>query len=497
MSDGKLIYEIGVEGTDKAARGLDDVAAATRRNRDSAYSARQAHENWANGYRNEVFSEMAEKIKRVSHVSRETNPSLKWMGEGFKDAGKGVSSATDAMKDLRAGTYSAYTANLAFSRLMRGDVVGAAQNAALAVKSLWTTMLANPFTLFLAGIAAAVAGLKLLMDWHDSAKEKAREHAREISALGDDLNEVLYGSVSENVQSNAERMKNEGDRDGLQSGIEARKNANIRLEQVARDQKDAIDSIKVGGFGKDKEQKAKDNLVGQFQDTLSQMRDNKATIREYEKAIAEIDNAEKKRQKEQREADEKAERDKEIAEQTRLRKAQAEEAKITREKERQLAIDNKARESLAIKMEEYNLSKKTNQEQLAAVNAKIAALRQSTANPTTADKENMLSLVKKRDQIQDAIDREKPGETDEDIQLHKVSGRAPWKPGSSFRSRLTKSRLTGASKSFSANLRGSAFRSTARDKTEITLRERSDETVNVKGVDKMTNYLREIRESVK
>lgn len=227
------------------------------------------------------------------------------------------------------------------------------------------------------------------------------------------------------------------------------------------------------------------------------MRDNKATIREYEKAIAEIDNAEKKRQKEQREADEKAERDKEIAEQTRLRKAQAEEAKITREKERQLAIDNKARESLAIKMEEYNLSKKTNQEQLAAVNAKIAALRQSTANPTTADKENMLSLVKKRDQIQDAIDREKPGETDEDIQLHKVSGRAPWKPGSSFRSRLTKSRLTGASKSFSANLRGSAFRSTARDKTEITLRERSDETVNVKGVDKMTNYLREIRESVK
>ena len=189
MSDGKLQYEIEIAGTDVAAAGLgkvetglDKVAAAEKRTRESAYGARQAHENWVAGYKGEVFSEMAEKIKRVSHVSRETNPELKWMGEGFKAAKSGSDGLGISMTSLRQITIGAQNASRAFGQLLRGDIVGAARSATYAWSNFRTSLFTNPYLRiigFTATMAVAVA------KWFDHLNSKTTELKKNLEGIRD------------------------------------------------------------------------------------------------------------------------------------------------------------------------------------------------------------------------------------------------------------------------------------------------------------------------
>lgn len=273
MADARLDLEVALEGDQQAAAGLDRVADSSK------------------------------------NISTEATRATKPAGE-----------LSGAIKNIGQESRGAQLLAKAYAQLMRGDFSGAVRSAAGAVKALWDVMLANPLTAVLVGITAAVAGLKLLMDWHDAAKERAKEHRLEISALGDELNEVLYGTVSENVKKNVGRMTSEGDREGLTKGKEGREKVNYQLAVQAVNLKNNIDNLKVGGFGKEKEQREKEERVEQYRDVLAQMRDNKAAIQEYKRGINELDKAEQKRANAaaDRNAKELADKKKLVAEQEKL-----------------------------------------------------------------------------------------------------------------------------------------------------------------------------------
>ena len=297
MADARLDLEVALDGDQQAAAGLDKVAG-------SAESVSTSTEGLNNN-----LGPLADMFKKA----RAESDALQG---GLKTAGQSTENMASSTADLTKATFAAHSASRAYSQLMSGNFVGAARSAAMAVRGLWAVMLANPFTAVLAGIAAAVANLKLLMDWHDRAKERAKEHRLEISRLGDELNAVLYGTPSENASRNVGGLG----RGQLEAGIEARQKANERLAAEARKLKSAIDDIKVGGFGSEKEQKAKDELIVQYRDLLDQMRDNLAVVGIYEKAIEDLDNAEAKRAQAaaDRNAQELADKKKLVAEQEKL-----------------------------------------------------------------------------------------------------------------------------------------------------------------------------------
>lgn len=209
MADARLDLEVGLDGDQQAAAGLDRVAKATTEVRDSAWGARQAHEDWVKGYRNETFSEMAEKIKRVSHVTRKTNPSLKWMGEGFTSANGAAIDLSGTLGSLRHTTVAAQQAQLAFAMAMRGNFVGAARAATAAVATLWKVIKANPYV---AVIGAAIGLLVGLVRWHGNAARAAREQKAALQELDDQI----MGMAGHDAPSViGEAAKNMGDADLL------------------------------------------------------------------------------------------------------------------------------------------------------------------------------------------------------------------------------------------------------------------------------------------
>lgn len=487
MSDGKLQYEIEVTGTaaasaglGKVETGLDKVSAAEKRTRESAYGARQAHENWVSGYKGEVFSEMAEKIKRVAHVSRETNPSLKWMNEGFSVAKTGAGNLGSTLSSVRQVTMGANQAWIAAGQFLRGDFVSGAASASRAWYNFRNVMLVNPF-IRLGGfaVAAAIVVSKAFGDMAQKTDEfkKKLEDLRDFRASqsawiekekGDDYNskaskaiqaendparlrEMLAGAKAEmaareqTVNKNAAEYhdkkreaakeaakdsalvnwalpkKAEGAEKGKRLDESAERFREQILDQSKTNLSDSIARVRAieeklqqaggargnGGSGAatgsghsrslDEEtddarfELAKDRFRARIKDPLQLMQADLAAVRERK---GNVDmSTESGRAEEVRLAREEFELEKMISDERNSR--------ATKEQD--------ARKALEIRREEYAFSKMTSQEQLAAVNAKIAALRGSTSAPTTDQKNKMLDLVQKRDRLKEEVDREAAG----------------------------------------------------------------------------------------
>lgn len=198
---------------------------------------------------------------------------------------------SSAVSGLSRGAIAATAAQNAFSQVMAGNFVGAARSAATAIKALWGALAGNPFTIVMAAVAAAGLALVSFIKYQKDAAQSAKDHAKEMAGLRDELNLLKFGSVSDNVAENIENMKASGDVGGLVKSKQARKDANAKLEADAQTLYAAIDSLKVGGFGKDDEQRQKDEMIQQYRDLLDQINENRASINAYTEAIRELDAA--------------------------------------------------------------------------------------------------------------------------------------------------------------------------------------------------------------
>lgn len=456
MSDGKLQYEVEITGTAEAAAGLarvetglDKVASAEKRTRESAYGARQAHEDWVAGYKGEVFSEMAEKIKRVSHVSRETNPNLKWMGEGFKAAGKEAAVTSGALGGLRSGTVAASSASLAFSRLMRGDFVGAARAATMAVNSIWSAILSNPYAAMAVVAITALAGL---VTWHKKAADAAREQARAQRELNDEILGAAGHGLTDVVSETAANMTDQQ----LRQARDARA-ADVEQKKAAA-QEAGYRSIQGPGWhlidGK-RRYKSRGALDNEAKEAMREYQESASALRAYNDEMDRRNGkpvgasqgygsgsgpTEKHRSVEYNERewlaqdiknpvarksfllqgakDDLAAFDKEnphdfmpLEEEKLNHRKQLVfeiaklEREVTREREAQAASEEDARKNLQARKEEYELSKKTTAEQLKTVDAKMAALRKGPKNTETEGQ--MLDLRIRRDALAERLAAER------------------------------------------------------------------------------------------
>lgn len=475
MSDGKLQYEIEVAGTDAAAaglqkvsRGLDDVAAAERRAAAQtgthskeyrrAYSLDTQNEDRNTEYRGTVISELAAKIKRLAHVTRETNPELKWMGEGFKAAGKEAIGTAGALGGLRHGTVAASSASLAFSRLMRGDFVGAARAATMAVNSLWSAVLSNPYAAMAVVAITALAGL---VTWHKKSADAAREQARAQRELNDEILGAVGHGTADVLSAKAAGM----------SDADLRKARDARLDEIEENEVRARETgqraIQGPGWhlidGKRK-YKSRGTLDSEAKESMREYQESASALRSYNEELERRTAAEKRanevgggsiqspefrtnsgrtardsgkynerewlsgdikdplarklyllqgakddlssfdRENEGRipwkdQAEEKQNRRREL-----LLKVVELEREVTREREAQAEIDEVSRKTLKDRQEEYRLSKMTTAEQLKAVEAKMAALRKGPKNTETEGR--MLDLQIRRDSLAERLARE-------------------------------------------------------------------------------------------
>lgn len=466
MSDGQLQYEVEIAGTDQAAaglqkvaRGIDDVAAAEMKARNAKkardYRLDLRNEEMVQGLRDSTAIEKFEfNIKRISHVTKETNPELKWMGEGFKTVAKESVGATSAMDGLRTGTVAASSAALAWNRLMAGDFVGAARAATMAVRTLKASMSAGMWGIWAAAAVAAIGSIIYILDKANQKKRELEKSKFRASELGYEIGEnrgerenpysVEVGSMSDarlerelNIQETA--YKNAKEMTDLEREIlasapneEMRKSSEIwvaKKEQNEEEKYQKLEQVKAEierrkGLSKEQRQAEVDARQAEIDrrakedDEIQTIhRANVAGRRDFDREIkidAEPDELSKAKKRleylqwDRKVADqgrtvaevqgndrEKVEAEKELLEiDKEIRNVKNEIKELEKE-------DSSARRSLELRKEEYALSKMTAQEQLAFVENKMAALRKGPR--TTEFEGQMLDLMQRRDDIQKQI----------------------------------------------------------------------------------------------
>lgn len=105
-------------------------------------------------------------------------------------------------------------ANDALSKAMSGDLVGAAQSAASAFKSLWAVVISNPILL---GLAAAAGAIALIAKHHIEAADAARQQAEEEKQLNETLAGIRGHDPSSVRREIAAGMAERGDKAGLEA----------------------------------------------------------------------------------------------------------------------------------------------------------------------------------------------------------------------------------------------------------------------------------------
>lgn len=203
MSDARLDLEVVINGTQYVAKGLDDIADASR---------------------------------RVGSSASATSSQTKVL--------------TSAITGLSQGASAANAAQSAFANLMEGNFVGAFRAATVAVKGLWTAMLSNPVTALIAGITALAAAGYAMATMHERAAEAAREQARAEKELLDEAARIKHTDSVSVHQEIAKSAVNKGDMETLE------KMRNKLREVVAEQEK----LVTVWGFSTDKLQEAQAHL---------------------------------------------------------------------------------------------------------------------------------------------------------------------------------------------------------------------------------------------
>jgi len=221
-------------------------------------------------------------------------------------------------------------ANEAISKAMRGDLVGAAQSAATAFKSLWAVVISNPI---LIGIAAVTGAIALLVKAHHDAAVAAEEQRRAVVELNDEIARTKGWDPPSVKKEIAEKAVETGDRaflEKMRSGYMAKSED---LEQRART------------AGQLSAQDPGDKLMKERAESyMAAFKEAHNSLGIYEAAIAKLDGIERKKIEEKAKADQKAIDDKLEAD----RKAAAERVKFADDMNAELRrLDEQAAEARA------------------------------------------------------------------------------------------------------------------------------------------------------
>lgn len=221
-------------------------------------------------------------------------------------------------------------ANEAISKAMRGDLVGAAQSAATAFKSLWAVVISNPI---LIGIAAVTGAIALLVKAHHDAAVAAEEQRRAVVELNDEIARTKGWDPPSVKKEIAEKAVETGDRaflEKMRSGYMAKAED---LEQRART------------AGQLSAQDPGDKLMKERAESyMAAFKEAHNSLGIYEAAIAKLDGIERKKIEEKAKADQKAIDDKLEAD----RKAAAERVKFADDMNAELRrLDEQAAEARA------------------------------------------------------------------------------------------------------------------------------------------------------
>lgn len=168
---------------------------------------------------------MSEKVISILLSAKDATASA------FDRAKGGIKSLSD---DTQKATSGMKAATEAASKAIRGDLVGAAQSAASAFKTLWSVVLSNPIAGLVAVAAAAAVGLYKLGRSNKEAEKAAKEHAKEIEKLRGEL-DALAGvdTVMDKVAAKAKDMADAMDEIGLRKQIQAIKDYKAELAGLA------------------------------------------------------------------------------------------------------------------------------------------------------------------------------------------------------------------------------------------------------------------------
>ena len=168
MSDARLDLEVTIDGVEYVAKGLDDVAS---------------------------------KSKTVGTTAAAAAPQSRTL--------------SGALTGLSSGAMAANHAQNALAQLMAGNVVGAFKSATAACKALWTAMMSNPLTAFLAGATAAASALYVLYQRHVKAAEAAKAQADAQRQLNDEIAGIGGKDQNSVKQAMAEEAAKRGDLEWL------------------------------------------------------------------------------------------------------------------------------------------------------------------------------------------------------------------------------------------------------------------------------------------
>lgn len=225
---------------------LQELAKAKKEARDAAKEIASGTTSAGGG-----ASSAARELNGMADAAGNAAKGAKEAAAGMADLASFGEGANDVMKVFRSTTN-------AFAQAMSGNLVGAAANAARAVKGLTAAMSANPILL----VASAVAGLAMALSsvarrWQEY-KERIREARQETEDFLKRLDEMRYGTHSDNyVQGMATAMENalgsgdpelvENQRKAAQERMEA---ARARAEEAQREvEKWTTAPVKGSAFG--------------------------------------------------------------------------------------------------------------------------------------------------------------------------------------------------------------------------------------------------------
>lgn len=256
-------------------------------------------------------------VIRAKNEASATFDRVKGDIKGFSEDGQ------KAMSGMKA-------ANEAISKAMRGDLVGAAQSAATAFKSLWAVVISNPI---LIGIAAVTGAIALLVKAHHDAAVAAEEQRRAVVELNDEIARTKGWDPPSVKKEIAEKAVETGDRaflEKMRSGYMAKSED---LEQRART------------AGQLSAQDPGDKLMKERAESyMAAFKEAHNSLGIYEAAIAKLDEIERKKIEEKAKADQKAIDDKLEAD----RKAAAERVKFADDMNAELRrLDEQAAEARA------------------------------------------------------------------------------------------------------------------------------------------------------
>lgn len=204
MSDARLDLEVVINGTQYVAKGLDDIADAS---------------------------------KRVGKAASVTTGETRVL--------------TSAIAGLSRGAVAAQAGSNALAQLIAGNFVGAFRSATTAVKMLWAAMWSNPITALVAGVAALAGGLFLLMQRHANAADAAQEQAKAERELLAEIEKMKGTDPLSVKKASADSAAQRGDLDYLKKMVASYRELVAERESFTK---------WTGGLGMDALQEAVDAL---------------------------------------------------------------------------------------------------------------------------------------------------------------------------------------------------------------------------------------------